>query len=69
MKLPPYNRFLLDMMEEVPVLTVNGYRDKNNVFYGEINEESPYKDMLDLYQQTQYNNLIDSNNRIENFFD
>lgn len=69
MKLPPYNRFLLDMMEEVPVLTVNGYWDKNHVFYGEVNDKSPYKEMLNMYQQTQYNNLIDSNHRIENFFD
>lgn len=69
MKLPPYNRFLLDMMEQVPVLTVNGYWDKDQVFYGELNEESPYKEMLDLYQQTQYNNLIDADHRIQNFFD
>ena len=69
MKLPAYNRYLLDLMEEVPVITVNGCWDKNHEFYGDINEESPYKEKLDLYQYTQYNNLIDTQNRIENFFD
>ena len=69
MKLKPYNRFLLELMEEVPIFTVNGYWDKNHEFYGEVNEESPYKEMLDLYEYTQYNNLVDTNNRIENFFD
>ena len=68
-ELPAYNRFVLDLMEEVPVLTVNGYWDKNQEFYGEINEESPYKEKLDMYQYMQYNNLIDTQKRIENFFD
>lgn len=69
MKLSPYNRFLMDLYEEVPVFTVNGYRDKNGKFYEKVDEQSPYKDMLDLYEYTQYNNLMDSKNRVENFFD
>lgn len=68
-KLPAYNRFILELMEEVPVVTTNGYWGKNRQFYADVDEESPYKEILNLYEWTQYNNLMDANNRIENFFD
>lgn len=69
MKLTPYNRFVRDLRQEIPVFTAHGYIDKEQKYYDEVNEESPYKDLLDLYEFMQYNNLMDSKNRVENFFD
>ncbi|MBR1693511.1 MAG: LTA synthase family protein [Lachnospiraceae bacterium] len=69
MKLTPYERFLLDLRRDVPVITAHGYWDKNHTFYEEIDEDSPYKELLDLYEYSEYNNLMDTKNRIENFFD
>ena len=69
MKLTPYERFLMDLREDVPVITAHGYWDRNHKFYEEIDQPSPYLEQLRLYEYTAYNNLIDSKNRVENFFD
>lgn len=68
MDAPPYFKFLSDLQKEVPVITVNGFFGADGKFYTS-NESSPYDEVLQQYRLLQYNNLIDSDNRIENFFD
>lgn len=69
MKLTPYQRYLMELRDQVPVITAHGYWDKDHHFYEDADADSPYKDALDLYEYTQYNNLADTKNRVENFFD
>ncbi len=67
MKLYPYQRYLMELREEIPIITANGYWDKDHNFY-ETDSDSPYQDILDIYEYTQYNNLADGKHRIKNFF-
>ncbi|MBO6015319.1 MAG: LTA synthase family protein [Lachnospiraceae bacterium] len=69
MKLTPYQRYLMDLYEKVPVITNHGYWDKDHKFYEDVDAQSPYKEILEQYEYTQYNNLSDTGNRVENFFD
>ncbi len=65
---PPYFRFLNEVRKEVPVITVNGFWGNDGKFYS-TQEDSPYDEILQKYRLLQYNNLIDTKNRVENFFD
>lgn len=69
MKLTPYQRYLMELRSDIPVITAHGYWDKDHNFYEDTDAASPYKEELDLYEYTQYNNLSDGKNRIQNFFD
>lgn len=62
-----YNKFLLDIQEQVPVITANGYFGGDGKFY-QFEEESPYKDILRKYSLLQYNNMFDYGNRRNQFF-
>lgn len=63
-----YQKYLLDLYEEVPVLTQNGYIGADGVLYEADDEESPYRDRLNEYEILQYNNLFDRENIAEDFF-
>ncbi|MFA9376837.1 MAG: LTA synthase family protein [Lachnotalea sp.] len=62
-----YNRFLLDVSEQVPVITANGYYGADGNFY-ELGEESPYTEILNQYNILEYNNMFDKSNRRNDFF-
>ena len=65
--LTSYQKFLLKLMEKMPVLTAMGSIDKDGNFY-ESALDSPYKDIVKEYQIMQYNNLIDTDNMVKSFF-
>jgi phosphoglycerol transferase MdoB-like AlkP superfamily enzyme len=62
-----YHKFLLDVQKQIPVLTVNGYYGADGNFY-EMEDESPYKEILSKYNILEYNNMFDINNRRNDFF-
>lgn len=62
-----YNKFLLDVQEQVPVITANGYYGADGNFY-ELEDESPYKEIISQYHILQYNNMFDISNRRNDFF-
>ena len=62
-----YNKYLLDMMEEIPVVSAICYIGDDGVIHA-IDEESKYSDKLKEYQTIQYNNMFDTDNRIPDFF-
>lgn len=64
----PYMEFLRNIQSEIPVITGNGYIDKNDTYYT-YDTESPYSDILYKYQIVEYNNVFDSKNRINKFFE
>lgn len=69
MPLPSYNQFLKDVQEVIPAMNANGYFSvANKCFVTYDQAESTEKEMLDLYEQVQYNNLFDVENRNEVLF-
>ncbi len=62
-----YNKFLLKLQEKVPVINAVGYIGDDGEHYT-FDEESPYKNDILKYQILQYNNLIDTKHRYEEFF-
>ncbi len=68
-RLSGYDQFLLKLREELPVLSLNGYWDKNGMFYKVEDDSSPYYEKIQEYNILQYNNMFDGDHRLENFFD
>ncbi|MFQ9515251.1 MAG: LTA synthase family protein [Eubacterium sp.] len=64
-----YQQYVSEIREEVPVITQLGYIGKDGNFYNNDDRKSPYYDKLKEYQIVEYNNLFDSKNRIDGFFD
>lgn len=64
-----YQQYVSEVMKEVPVITQFGYIGKNGNFYNNGDTKSPYYNILKEYQMIEYNNLFDSENRIDGFFD
>ena len=69
MKKTGYNRFLLDAMEKIPVITANGYIGADNNFYEIGDKSSPYYETIRMYDILVYNNLFDEKNRVNEFFE
>ena len=55
-----YVEFLKDFKEEIPVFTSKGYKGKDGKTY-ELDDESPYKKMIDEYKILQYYYMFDNN--------
>lgn len=62
-----YQKYLLDLFEQIPILTAKGYCGNDGVLR-ELDEESQYTDLIEEYKILQYNNVFDSDNRIEQFY-
>ncbi len=68
LELTGYQKFLQDMREQVPVVTGLGYYGADGNFYQLDDETSPYYEWMHKYSILQYNNLLDSKHRLDNFF-
>lgn len=66
-KLTGYNKFLLEMQKELPVISAVCYKDKEGNLY-ENDEDSAYSSLLEDYHMLQYNQMFDEENRIDSFF-
>ena len=62
-----YQKYLLELMEKVPVVTQYGYIGEDGVVR-DLKEESEYSPLLQEYAMVQYNYLMDGKNRVETFF-
>lgn len=62
-----YQKYLLDLFEQIPVITAKGYCGNDGVLR-ELDEKSQYTDLIEEYKILQYNNVFDSDNRIEQFY-
>ena len=67
--LPPYNQFMLDLMEVVPALNARGYYSLEKGRYLHF-EEAMGEELIWLtkYENLQYNGVFDAKNRSELFF-
>ena len=69
MELTGYDRFLLALHEELPVVTLNGYWDRDGKFYEQLKDSSsPYYDQLQEYDMLVYNHLFDKDHRNDAFY-
>ncbi|MDD6326805.1 MAG: LTA synthase family protein [Lachnospiraceae bacterium] len=61
-----YQTFLKNLMETLPVINANVYRDADGNFYNY--EDDAYSEELNDYQMLQYNHLVDKKHRDSTFF-
>lgn len=67
-RLTEYNKYLLNLMETLPVINTVGYIDKDGNHY-RWSDSSPYTKLLDQYENIQYNNIFDRKNiNMETFY-
>lgn len=64
-----FQRFVQDFQKEIPVINSLGYKDKDGKYYRIKDTSSPYYELINEYNMLVYNNLVDTDNRIEGFFD
>ena len=62
-----YLEFLDNLREEIPIITGNGYMDKENVYH-DFSEENEYTNLIKQYNYLQYNNMFDKNNKLVELF-
>ena len=67
LELAPYNKFLLSVWEEVPVLGKNGYYMADGS-YIPWSSSQEYPEVLKRYQRLQYNNVADRGHRQDSLF-
>jgi hypothetical protein len=63
-----YQKYLLDVMEEVPILTQGAYIGADEEGYN-TDDTSQYTELLEEYSRVQYNYLFDPKNRVEEFYE
>ncbi len=64
-----YQKYLLDLSEEIPVLTAGGYWTKDGEFYELSDEESPYFEIVNDYHILEYNYIFGKGKRCLELFD
>ncbi len=69
MKMSGYSKFLIDLMEDVPIINTYGYVGADGNYYTIDDTSSPYYDKVKLYNILCYNHLIDIDNRVNSFFE
>ena len=67
-KKTPYLQFLDQLREEIPIITGNGYMDKNKIYHS-FDEETEYSSLIENYHYLQYNNMFDNNSKLTNLFE
>ena len=69
LKMSGYNRFLLKLYEEIPIIGTGGICDKNGVWYTWDDVPEQYYDLINNYKILQYNNVYDMKHRVDSFFE
>lgn len=63
-----YQRYLLDLSEEIPVLAAGGYWTKDGDFYELDDETSPYFERINDYNILEYNYILGGKDRDTGLF-
>lgn len=66
-ELTDYQKFLNSLYTKVPVVTMMGCIDWNQKWFS-VNDQNPYSEILNIYDQLCYNNIIDTTNRCKKLF-
>ena len=65
--LTDYEKYLDELYGTLPIIDSVGFKDSEGNYYS-YTDDTEYQDLLDDYEKVQYNNLIDSENRIESLY-
>ena len=66
-KMTGYDKYLLSLQKKVPVTSAVAYMGDNGKFYS-ATAGSKYRKYLNRYHILQYNNTVDTKNRVNEFF-
>ena len=64
----PYLEFLDEMRENIPIITGNGYMDKNGEYH-DFSEETEFSQLIENYHYLQFNNMFDNSNKPTSLFE
>ncbi|WP_102048737.1 LTA synthase family protein [Pygmaiobacter massiliensis] len=67
LEMPPFQQYLYQLYQTLPVINLNGYQDKNGKDYS-YTETSDYQQQLEDYRILQYNLMFDKKNRQDALF-
>ena len=68
LELTPYNEYLLKLQEEILALNHLGYMDSSGRWHRWEDADSETLELEREYECLQYNELMDSQNRVDEFF-
>ncbi len=68
LEMPEYNRYLLDLMEEIPALNHLGYQSSDGEWYSWSEAGEEEAELEWEYECLQYNNLAENRKRLDWFF-
>ena len=64
----PYLQFLDELREEIPIITGNGYMDKEGLYH-DFSEETEYTELIENYHFLQFNNMFDRKSKLTSLFE
>lgn len=67
-QLTPYQQFLNTLYTKVPVVTAMGCRDWNNQYFTVDDENAKYAEILNVYEDAAYNNLMEDTGKAKKLF-
>ena len=67
-RLSKYQRYLLQIMEEIPVIGHGAVKTKDGTWYGWSQLPASCTELLSHYEMLQYHNIMDRSRRISDFF-
>jgi hypothetical protein len=68
MPLTGFDKYLLDLRSELPVVNAIDYKDNDGKIY-DSDEKTEYTEKIDEYSRIQYNGMMDGKNRVNEFFE
>ena len=63
-----YDKYLMDMYKKMPVITDIACMDSKGNLYDPDEKDNKMREQVREYQAVQYNGLIDTENRVKNFY-
>ena len=67
-EMPLYNKILMNIKEQLPVIGMGAYCDKDGNWYSDETLPEEYKKLISQYQILQYNDQFEKNNIREKLF-
>lgn len=68
MELSSYDKFLLELKEELPIIGAGAVCDKDGEWYEMSGLPAEYEKLMNEYKILQYNNVFDNRNRLDGVF-
>ena len=68
MELTPYNEYLADLMEILPIVSPIIGEDLEGNEFNCREDDNPYSELLNEYHVIQYNNVFDRRKRVDDIF-